>query len=91
MEGVQKPWQPSKQTLEARFSVDTSTLATKFGGYHLTLVYIIVSKSCVHWICGLGVMWRFAIGSLREKVKPESQLEGKPCHGLLDDLLATKI
>ena len=66
VEGVQKPWQPSKQTLEARFSVDTSTLATKFGGYHLTLVYIIVSKSCMHWICGLGVMWRFAIGSLRE-------------------------
>ena len=24
-------------------------------------------------------------------MKPESQLEGKPCHGLLDDLLATKL
>ena len=66
VEGVQKPWQPSKQTLEARFSVDTLSLATKFGEYHLTLVVSIVSKSCVHWICGLGDMWQFAIGSLRE-------------------------
>ena len=24
-------------------------------------------------------------------MKPESQLEGKPCHGLLDDLLATEL
>ena len=24
-------------------------------------------------------------------MKSESQLEGKPCHGLLDDLLATKL
>ena len=66
VEGVQKPWQPSKQTLEVRFSVDTLTLATKFEGYHLTLVVNIVSKYCMHWICGLGDMWQFAIGSLRE-------------------------